>query len=128
MTTGKYVFAICTVFYASGVRAQEVPIPPRPLGYVHAYGQTTNLTAVQIDAFLDPLCPDSKQAFPTLLQVANHYGPDVLTLRLHMFPLPYHRNSYLASMVNTKATTYTIYVTEFHKKNTSNAFDICILD
>ncbi|XP_022311396.2 uncharacterized protein LOC111116698 [Crassostrea virginica] len=98
MTTGKYVFAIFTVLFASGVQPQEVPIPPRPLGYVHAYGQTTNLTAVQIDAFLDPLCPDSKQAFPTLLQVANHYGPDVLTLRLHMFPLPYHRNSYLASM------------------------------
>jgi protein-disulfide isomerase len=79
--------------------AQEVPIPPRTLGYVYAYGKSTNLTAVNIDAFYDPLCPDSKQAFPVLQQVAHHYGPDVLTLRLHMFPLPYHRNSYLASMV-----------------------------
>lgn len=77
--------------------ASEVPVPPRPQGYVYAYSQSNNLTDLQIDAFFDPLCPESKQAFPTLLQVANHYGPDVMTLRLHMFPLPYIRNSFLAS-------------------------------
>lgn len=91
-----YILALWFVILAY---AQEVPIPPRTLGYVYSYGKTTNLTAVNIDAFYDPLCPDSKQAFPVLQQVAHHYGPDVLTLRLHMFPLPYHRNSYLAAMV-----------------------------
>nr|XP_034321923.1 uncharacterized protein LOC105341256 [Crassostrea gigas] len=90
----------CTVIFCVTIiaHAQEVPVPPRPQGYVYAYSQSNNLTDLQLHAFFDPLCPDSKQAFPTLLQVANHYGPDVLTLRLHMFPLPYHRNSFLASM------------------------------
>lgn len=95
MTGFIYTVIFCVIFIA---HAQEVPVPPRPQGYIYAYSQSNNLTDLQVDAFFDLLCPDSKQAFPTLLQVANHYGPDVMTLRLHMFPLPYHRNSFLASM------------------------------
>ncbi|XP_061167258.1 uncharacterized protein LOC133176107 [Saccostrea echinata] len=107
--------------------AQEVPIPPRTLGYVYAYGTRTNLTAVTIDAFFDPLCPDSKQAFPTLLQVANHYGPDVLTLRLHMFPLPYHRNSFLVSMgteVINQMSTSTNGVYDWAKRVYDNIYSL----
>ncbi|XP_061190720.1 uncharacterized protein LOC133198718 [Saccostrea echinata] len=74
----------------------QVPIPNRKLGYI--YGDVKGLTRINVDAFMGPVCPESKMAFPTLLQLANHYGPNVLTLRMHMFPLPYHRNSFLVAM------------------------------
>lgn len=87
------------ILFASlfSIVASQVPIPKRKLGYV--FGEVKGLTPVNVDAFLGPVCPDSKEVFPTLLQLANHYGPDVLTLRMHMFPLPYHRNSFLVAMV-----------------------------
>lgn len=75
----------------------QVPIPKRKLGYI--FGDVKGLTLVNVDAFLGPVCPDSKEVFPTLLQLANHYGTEVFTLRMHMFPLPYHRNSFLVAMV-----------------------------
>ncbi|XP_048750376.2 uncharacterized protein LOC125662244 [Ostrea edulis] len=87
----------CVLFVAIFcLTAAQVPIPKRKLGYV--FGEVKGLTAVNVDAFMGPLCPDSKQTFPTLLQLASHYGPGVLTLRMHMFPLPYHRNSFLVAM------------------------------
>ncbi|XP_062578658.1 uncharacterized protein LOC134240589 [Saccostrea cucullata] len=74
----------------------QVPIPNHKLGYV--YGDVKGLTPINVDAFMGPVCPDSQMAFPTLKQLAEHYGPEVLTLRMHMFPLPYHRNSFLVAM------------------------------
>nr|XP_022304160.1 uncharacterized protein LOC111111455 [Crassostrea virginica] len=91
--------ALSHIFFASicaCVVTAQVPIPKRKLGFI--YGDVKGLTPVNIDAFLGPLCPDSKLCFPTLLQLADHYGPEVLTLRMHMFPLPYHRNSFLVAM------------------------------
>lgn len=87
-----FVVSICAC-----VVTAQVPIPKRKLGFI--YGDVKGLTPVNIDAFLGPLCPDSKLCYPTLLQLADHYGPEVLTLRMHMFPLPYHRNSFLVAMV-----------------------------
>lgn len=86
------------ILFASlfSIVTSQVPIPKRKLGYI--FGEVKGLTPVNVDVFLGPVCPDSKEVFPTLLQLANHYGPDVLTLRMHMFPLPYHRNSFLVAM------------------------------
>lgn len=50
---------------------------------------------VVIDFFVDLTCPDSKAAYPVMKQVAEFYGDDV-NLKTFMFPLPYHRSSYLA--------------------------------
>lgn len=52
---------------------------------------------LQIDMFIDLLCPDSKLAFSTLLETAEYYAEDQLRLIVHNFPLPYHRNGFLAS-------------------------------
>jgi thiol-disulfide isomerase/thioredoxin len=88
----------CILFLAIlGLTAAQVPIPKRKLGYV--FGDVKGITPVNVDAFMGPLCPDSKMALPALMQLAAHYGPEVLTLRMHMFPLPYHRNSFLVAMV-----------------------------
>ncbi|KAH3883709.1 uncharacterized protein LOC127835048 [Dreissena polymorpha] len=53
---------------------------------------------IHLDVHMGPLCPDSAGAFPVLLQVAQHYGPATLKLTLHMFPLPYHRQSYFTAI------------------------------
>ena len=78
--------------------SSQVPIPSRPQGF--PYDQSSCEAPVHLEAFMDLICPDSKAAFPTLLEVADHYG-QVLSLNMLMFPLPYHRVAYLASQVGT---------------------------
>ncbi|ESO97752.1 hypothetical protein LOTGIDRAFT_104342 [Lottia gigantea] len=73
----------------------QVPIPTREVGYVYKQGQAN--ASIHIDAFLDLICPGSKESFPTLKAVAEHYGPSILQFTVHFFPLPYHRNSFYAT-------------------------------
>ncbi|KAK3586397.1 hypothetical protein CHS0354_013098 [Potamilus streckersoni] len=75
----------------------QVPIPSRPLGF--PYNLVSPLAKIYLDVYLGPLCPDSQAAFPTLIQVAEHYGPDNLRLNAHLFPLPYHRHAFDAAKI-----------------------------
>jgi hypothetical protein len=50
------------------------------------------------ETYEDPLCPDCAAAWPTVLQVLQHYGPEKVRLTYHLFPLPYHTWSFTASM------------------------------
>jgi len=54
-----------------------------------------------LEAFLDYECPDSAASWPTLVQLAKLYGPSQLLLWLRPFSLPYHHNSYLATLAGT---------------------------
>ncbi|VDI71395.1 Hypothetical predicted protein [Mytilus galloprovincialis] len=72
-------------------------VPSRPLGFIYG-AQSSNVALVEFDVYMGPLCPDSKAAFQTVLKLADHYGPDKLRFRMHLFPLPYHRNSFLVTM------------------------------
>ena len=83
---------VLTIYTASA----QIPIPNRPLGF--PYG-SKGQSLIQLDAFLDLACPDSKTAFPTLNQVADHYGVSNLRLNVLMFPLPFHRTAWLAAQV-----------------------------
>ncbi|XP_076108441.1 uncharacterized protein LOC143076506 [Mytilus galloprovincialis] len=74
----------------------QVPIPHRPLGFVYKWGNAS--APVDLDVYLDNLCPDSAETFPTIQKVADYYGPKQLRLRIHLFPLPYHHNSFLIAM------------------------------
>ncbi|GFN99622.1 eppin [Plakobranchus ocellatus] len=74
---------------------QSLEIPKRPLGFF--YGGTAQDPNVEIVAYLDVTCPNSKAVYPTLLQVAEFYASSDVQLRMHLFPLPYHRNSYVIS-------------------------------
>lgn len=70
-----------------GCRAQ-IPIPARMDGFVYggkppAWGET-----VVVEAFLDPVCPDSRDAWPTLKKVVEHYSSRVSVVA-HLFPLPW---------------------------------------
>ncbi|XP_060605033.1 uncharacterized protein LOC132757693 [Ruditapes philippinarum] len=73
----------------------QLIIPKRPLGYVYAAG--SNNAAIHIDIHMGPLCPDSRDALPVARQVAEHYGATTLKLTLHMFPLPYHHQSFITA-------------------------------
>nr|KAG5702297.1 hypothetical protein BaRGS_002964 [Batillaria attramentaria] len=73
----------------------QVPIPRRKVGFVYGSGQAN--APLYLDFYIDLICPDSKAALPTILQVADYYGPDKLLLTTHLFPLPYHRNGFYAA-------------------------------
>jgi protein-disulfide isomerase len=69
-----------------------IPIPTRPPGY--AIGKAG--APLQIEMFLDIQCPFSKKAWPTMLEVAKHYG-EFLHLTLYPMTLPNHRQSWDAT-------------------------------
>ncbi|KAF8691362.1 hypothetical protein HU200_040493 [Digitaria exilis] len=49
---------------------------------------------VVVEAFLDPLCPDSRDTWPTLKEVVDHYGGRVSVV-VHLFPLPSHSYAFI---------------------------------
>jgi len=67
-----------------------IPIPKRPSGYVK--GAASAL--LQIEAFVDIQCPYSKKAWPTLLAVSDHHGPEKVQLRVQMLSMANHRQSW----------------------------------
>lgn len=49
--------------------------------------------SVNIEAYVDPLCPDCLAIWPSLMAVVSKY-PTQINLRVHMVNLPYHTWSY----------------------------------
>lgn len=68
-----------------------------------------------VEAFFDPVCPDSRDSWPPLKKVVQFYGSHV-TLVVHTFPLPYHDNSFVSSralhIVNKLNATATYHLLE----------------
>ncbi|XP_028059018.1 uncharacterized protein LOC114262808 [Camellia sinensis] len=81
-------------FFFAIVRAQ-VTIPARLDGFVYKNG-SFSVDSIMIEAFFDPVCPDSRDAWPPLKQILHHYG-DRLSLIVHPFALPYHDNAFVSS-------------------------------
>ena len=81
----------------------QVPIPSREVGFVYKNGAAD--APIKLDIYIDLICPDSQEALPHVLEVANYYGPDNLRLRTHLFPLPYHRNGFYAAKVGVWFST-----------------------
>ncbi|KDO34647.1 hypothetical protein SPRG_00709 [Saprolegnia parasitica CBS 223.65] len=77
---------------AVGLATAQVPIPASPPGFTYAQGSAD--AHIQLDMFIDLLCPDSKAAYPALQQVAANLSSSAFRLRFHQFPLPYHHNAY----------------------------------
>ncbi|KAF8022661.1 hypothetical protein BT93_F0239 [Corymbia citriodora subsp. variegata] len=75
--------------------AQSLP-PAKHDGFVYAAEHRVDSGTVEIEAFLDPLCPFSRDSWPPLKQAADYYGPRV-RLVVHLLPLPYHDHAYVAS-------------------------------
>ncbi|XXG61901.1 hypothetical protein AAC387_Pa05g0391 [Persea americana] len=66
----------------------QVPIPPKYDGFV--YRKSHGTESIVVEAFFDPLCPDSRDAWPPLKQALTYYVSNRCSLSLiaHPFPLP----------------------------------------
>ncbi|MED6146332.1 hypothetical protein PIB30_033441 [Stylosanthes scabra] len=72
-------------------------IPPSRLeGFVYQPRPFDWDDTVFIEAFYDPVCPDSRDSWPPLRKAIHYYGNRV-QLVVHLLPLPYHDNAYVAS-------------------------------
>lgn len=72
-------------------------IPPKKYdGFVYKNRHHLSYDTIQIEAFYDPLCPDSADSWPPLKKALHHYSSRV-SLVVHLLPLPYHDNAFVAS-------------------------------
>jgi len=123
---------ILCVFYQQlqGVYGQ----PPIPSTYPgHAMG--TPGAPILFEIFYDHLCPDSKASWPVIQQVVNAYlKNNSMYFICHIYPLPYHRNTFYttqAGLVLEAATDVTTWFQwldllfakqdEFYTPTTNNA-------
>ncbi|KAK1441030.1 hypothetical protein QVD17_06866 [Tagetes erecta] len=120
------------------VRSQSA-IPSRYDGFVYRK-RAASTSTVFIEAFYDPVCPDSRGSWPPLKQALDHYGPALVSLIVHPFPLPYHDNAFITSralhIVNelNASATYPLldaffkHQERFYNAQTSNMSREAVLD
>ncbi|CAK7346128.1 unnamed protein product [Dovyalis caffra] len=118
------------------VRAQNLP-PARYDGFVYENRQG-DLDSILIEAFYDPVCPDSRDSWPPLKEALKHYRSRVW-LVVHLLPLPYHDNAFVASralhIANTLNSSFTFPLLEqffkhqekFYNAKTSNLSKVSIV-
>ncbi|KAI3472794.1 hypothetical protein Pfo_031031 [Paulownia fortunei] len=75
--------------------ADQSFIPPKQDGFWYGEKRAEE-DHVLIEAFFDPVCPDSRDSWPLLKKALQQYGSRV-TLVVHTFPLPYHDNAFASS-------------------------------
>ncbi|KAK3415471.1 hypothetical protein EUGRSUZ_H01097 [Eucalyptus grandis] len=63
------------VHHALVARAQSL-LPPKYDGLVYTKHRV-HLSTIVIEAFSDPVCPDSRDAWEPLTQAVDYYGPRV---------------------------------------------------
>ncbi|KAF8769589.1 hypothetical protein HU200_006181 [Digitaria exilis] len=73
----------------------QVPIPARTDGFVYGGKPPALGETVVVEAFFDPVCPDSRDSWPALKKIVDHYGGRVSVV-VHLFPLPYHSYAFIA--------------------------------
>ncbi|RHY29329.1 hypothetical protein DYB25_013383 [Aphanomyces astaci] len=86
------VSLLAVIAFVAAATTADAPIPKRPLGLTYNYGSPH--ASIQLDFFLDLLCPYSRDAFPHVTKIADDY-PDKIRVLFHHFPLPYHRNAFV---------------------------------
>ena len=79
----------CTVFTGA-----NSPIPPSPPGYLFMGSRGSQLV---LEVFYDNLCYGSAINWPVFSQAIAQFSNASLGVVIHIFPLPYHRNSFLAA-------------------------------
>ncbi|GMJ14871.1 hypothetical protein like AT1G76020 [Hibiscus trionum] len=111
------------------VKAQSLP-PAKYDGFLYTNHPVDSNTIV-IEAFFDPVCPDSRDSWPPLKQAIHHYGSRV-SLIVHLLPLPYHdyafatsRALHIVNLLNPSATfrlldSFFEHQERFYNAQTSN--------
>ncbi|KAK7409897.1 hypothetical protein VNO78_00281 [Psophocarpus tetragonolobus] len=94
-TTVLQLAALQVLFILLSAGADYLP-PSRFDGFIYGKGSLDLSDTVFIEAFYDPVCPDSRDSWPPLKQALSHYGSRV-SLLLHLLPLPYHDNAFVTS-------------------------------
>ncbi|XVF63639.1 hypothetical protein PTKIN_Ptkin09bG0102700 [Pterospermum kingtungense] len=67
------------------VKAQSLP-PAKYDGFLYT-NHLVDSDAIKIEAFFDPVCPDSRDSWPPLKRAIQYYGSRV-SLIVHLLPLP----------------------------------------
>ncbi|KAJ7957910.1 Thioredoxin superfamily protein [Quillaja saponaria] len=83
-------------FFHSFFKARADYIPPAKLDGFPYGNRPLKWDTILIEAFYDPVCPDSRDSWPPLKQALRYYGSSV-SLVVHLLPLPYHDNAFVAS-------------------------------
>ncbi|KAG6776615.1 hypothetical protein D5086_011659 [Populus alba] len=119
------------------VQSQNLP-PARYDGFVYENRQG-DLDSILVEAFFDPVCPDSRDSWPPLKEALKHYGSRVW-LVVHLLPLPYHDNAFVSSralhIANTLNSSFTFPLLEeffkhqekFYNAKTSNLSKTSIVE
>ncbi|KAK6939300.1 Thioredoxin-like fold [Dillenia turbinata] len=95
LTVAATIFSACNLANWPLVNAQS-SIPAKFDGFVYK-NRGGDLDSVIIEAFFDPVCPYSRDAWPPLQKVLDLYGSRV-TFILHPFALRrYHDNAFVTS-------------------------------
>ncbi|PKU77344.1 hypothetical protein MA16_Dca026288 [Dendrobium catenatum] len=103
---GRYplpAFLLLLLLFFQGVSIAQSSIPARYDGF--PYGDNLGITnGIIVEAFLDPLCPDSRDSWPPLKQVLLEYHPR-LSLLAHPFPLPFGIKPLFLSWIKPNSPT-----------------------
>eukprot|EP00252_Welwitschia_mirabilis_P006366 TRINITY_DN1721_c0_g1_i2.p1 TRINITY_DN1721_c0_g1~~TRINITY_DN1721_c0_g1_i2.p1 ORF type:complete len:221 (-),score=7.39 TRINITY_DN1721_c0_g1_i2:230-892(-) len=117
-----FCFAVETVY-------SQVPIPPRYDGFLFKNRISSN--SVVIEAFFDPVCPDSRDSWWPLKQILQLYQEKVSFI-FHPFPLPYHNNAFIASrslhIANAINTSYAYSLLDHFFKHQQRFYNSFTLD
>lgn len=83
------IIAFCFVFFfvfGAPIIEAQIPIPAKYDGFFYK-DRAASTDTIIIEAFFDPVCPDSRDSWPPLKQALEYYGPSV-SLIVHPFALP----------------------------------------
>ncbi|GBG71972.1 hypothetical protein CBR_g10910 [Chara braunii] len=102
LSAARPMFLLFVVFLnligSSGAWNGEVPRRPRGFPARAECGAD-----VDMDIFIDPLCPDCKAAWPTVKRLLNVYSTEELSIHIQLLPLPFHHYSYYACQATVAA-------------------------
>lgn len=82
-----FLFFAVLIIYGSFTNAQ-ITIPSKFDGFWYNKEGSVEANSIYIEAFFDPVCPDSRDAWPPLKEAINHYSGSQISLVVHTFPLP----------------------------------------
>ncbi|OIT38717.1 PREDICTED: uncharacterized protein LOC109239044 [Nicotiana attenuata] len=105
----NYIVLLNSVLILLSSVSAQVSLPSKQDGFWYE-NRVAKTDSILIEAFFDPVCPDSRDSWPPLKLALNHYASRV-SLVVHPFPLPYHDNAFISSRalhiinkLNTSAT------------------------
>ncbi|GAB4828375.1 hypothetical protein Ancab_035373 [Ancistrocladus abbreviatus] len=90
------VLFLCFVLLVVNRVGGQGSYPAKFDGFVYGKRSQFNADTIMIEAFFDPVCPDTRDSWPPLKQALGYYGPRV-SLIVHPFSLPYHDNAFVTS-------------------------------